>query len=78
MNEDKMKAVMANIVSIACDKLTDKELAVLNIVAMFDQLPHNRLFDYEKVKSLFTQNDGTKMHEETKIALAVTVNSRLS
>ncbi len=77
MNEDKMKTMMVNIVSSTCDELTNAELAVLNIVAMLDQSPHNRLFDYKKVKSLFTENDGTRMHEETKSALVAIVNSRL-
>ncbi len=77
MNEKEMKAIMIAAVEMTCDELTDAELAVLNNVAMFDQSPHNRLFDYEKVKSLFTQDDGRKMHEETKLVLTAVVTSRL-
>ena len=78
MNENKMRRIMVTTVGMTCDELTNKELAVLATVATTDQSPRNRLFDYEKVKSLFTQNDGTKMHEETKLALAAIVNYRLS
>jgi hypothetical protein len=57
--------------------LSDIELAVLNNVAQLDQDPHGRLFDYEKVKELFTERNGERMHEETKVALADVVNIRL-
>lgn len=77
MKDEKMRQIMAVIVSLTCNELTDIELAVLNNVAQLDQSPHNRLFDYEKVKELFTERDGTRMHEETKIALAAVVIKRL-
>lgn len=61
-----------------CKELSDIELAALNTIAQLDLDPHNRLFDYEKVKHLFTEENGTQMHTETKIALAAIANIRLS
>ncbi len=69
--------VMYTIVSIVCDQLTDLELAVLNNVAQLDQSPFNRLFDYGKVASLFTEAEGTRMHDATKEMLAKCVMERL-
>ena len=77
MNEQEMRQIMAATVAVITDELSDDELAVLNIVAQFDQNPHGRKFDYKLVEGLFTENNGTKMHSETKIALANVVNSRL-
>jgi hypothetical protein len=80
MDENTMRQIMINCVSLVCDQLSDAELAVLNNVAQLDQNPHDHegeLFDYEKVKSLFTAVNGTRMHEETKVALASIVNYRL-
>ena len=75
--EEKNRANMYAIVSLVCDKLSDIELNVLSLVAQFDQDPHDRLFDYDKVVSLFTENKGTKMHDETKLALMAVVDDRL-
>lgn len=63
--------------SLTCDELTDLELSALNLVAQLGGSPHGRIFDYEKVKSLFTDAEGTRMHDETKLALAAVVDSRL-
>ena len=64
-------------VALVCQELSDIELAVLNNVAQCDFDPHGRLFDYERVKHLFTEAGGTQMHEETKQALAMVVGRRL-
>jgi hypothetical protein len=72
-----MNANLIKVVSIVCDNLTDSELVTLNLVAQLDQSPHNRIFDYKKVESLFTEQNGTRMHEETKIALTEIVILRL-
>ncbi len=77
MNEQQMRQIMANTVAVTTNQLSDAELAVLNIIAQTDQDPHDRKFDYKLVEGLFTKNNGTKMHPETKIALANVVNSRL-
>ncbi len=77
MNEQKMRQIMAATVATTTNELSDTELAVLNIVAQTDQSPHEKIFDYANVEHLFTENDGTRMHPETKIALAAVVQSRL-
>ncbi len=77
-SEEQSRANMYAIVSLACDELSDVELNVLCLVTQLDQDPHNRLFDYNTVKSLFTENNGAKMHQETKLALMAVVNDRLS
>jgi hypothetical protein len=77
MSEQQMQAIMASAVHVACSHLTDDELAALNLVAQLDIDPHNRVFDYNRVAHLFTERNGTKMHEETKNALAQVVNMRL-
>lgn len=77
MNENQMMSIMATVVNMTCDKLTDLELAALNNCVQLDMNPHDRIFDYEKVKSLFTEANGTKAHDVTKEALARVVNSRL-
>lgn len=77
MDEKEMcRITTASVVLLICDKLTDEELIALSLVAQFGGSPHGREFDYEKVKSLFTEANGTKMHDETKLALAVVVNKR--
>ena len=77
MNDQQMRQIVAATVSITTNQLSDAELAVLNIVAQTDQDPRGRKFDYKLVKGLFTENNGMKMHSETKVALANVVNSRL-
>lgn len=77
MDEETMRNIMSATVSIACDELTDLELAVLNNVVQLGGSPHDRIFDYEAVKGLFTEENGTRMHEETKLALESVVASRL-
>lgn len=77
MNEQKMRQIMTASVAMITNKLTDLELAILNKIAQSDIDPHSRALDYDKVKTLFTVNNGTRMHEETKVALDVIVNRRL-
>lgn len=60
-----------------CKELSDLELTALNNVAQLDLDPYNRIFDYEKVKGLFTEANSTRMHNETKIVLASIVLDRL-
>jgi hypothetical protein len=77
MNEREMQAMMTSAVRVACNHLTNDELAALNMVAQLDMNPHNRLFDYNQVAHLFTERNGTRMHEETKNALGRVVKVRL-
>ncbi len=66
------------IVALICKDLSDLELAVLNNVAQTDFNPKGRLFDYERVKHLFTEDNGTRMHDDIKDALAAVVLRRLA
>ncbi len=68
---------MAATIAVTTDDLSDIELTVLSIVAQTDQDPRGRKFNYDAVEHLFTENDGTRMHSETKIALAAVVEARL-
>ena len=61
MEKYEMRRDILIVVSLICDELTDLELAVLNNVAQLDMLPYNHKFDYEQVKELFTENNGTKI-----------------
>lgn len=77
MNGKIIQQNMNKVVHQVCKDLSDLELAVLNNVAQLDQSPYNRNFAYEKVKTLFTEQDGSRMHEETKAALSRIVIHRL-
>ncbi len=78
MDEQQMKQIMVTVVGVATDELTDFELAVLNNVVQLNVDPHGRDFDYDKIKALFTEKGGTRMHNETKLALSAVVNRRLA
>lgn len=78
MDEQEMKQTIIISVDMITEQLTDLELAVLNNVGQLDMDPRGRVFDYDKVKALFTINNGTRMHEETKAALAAVINQRLN
>lgn len=75
--QEEADLAMATVVGVICQELSDIELVILNNVARCDFSPHGRKFDYEKVKSLFTEDGGERMHEETKLALARVVGLRL-
>lgn len=61
-----MNNYLVAVIKMLCDDLTDLELATLNTVLQLEENPHDRVFDYEKVASIFTENDGLKAHDETK------------
>jgi hypothetical protein len=75
-DEQQMQVRMAASVAMAVQGLTDEELEVLSSCVQLDQDPHGRIFDYEKVSSLFTENG--KMRPATKEALAQAVELRLA
>lgn len=77
MTEEAQEAMTLVVYSI-CEELTDAELAALNIVAQLGTDPYNRLFDYNTVSPLFTENNGTRMHQATKDAVARITMMRLS
>lgn len=64
-------------VAMACERLTDLELAAINNMAQVDWDPQ-RVSGYEKVKHLFTEANGTRMHGDVKDALASVVLERLA
>jgi hypothetical protein len=65
------------IVSEATEDLTDTELAALNEAVQTGRDPHS-LSSYPKISDLFTAEGGTRMHRETRIALAAITLSRLT
>ncbi len=64
-------------IQYACSALSDTELAAINNAAQCDLDPR-KVAGYEKAAYLFTEEGGTKMHAETKDALARIVLQRLS
>jgi hypothetical protein len=65
------------IVSAATDDLTDAELVALNDAAQIGRDPHS-IGSYPEISGLFTENGGTRLHRETRIALAAVTLSRLT
>lgn len=65
------------IVSAATADLTDAELAALNEAV---QTGHDlqSIGSYPEISDLFTEAGGTRMHRETRIALAAITLSRLT
>ncbi len=78
MTEEKLKQITIASVALTCEGLSDQELATLNLVGQANWDPHNRVFDYERVKGLFTEKNGTRMHQTTKDALVIVVLKRLA
>jgi hypothetical protein len=65
------------IVSAATEDLTAAELATLNEAVQTGRDPHS-IGGYSKISDLFTEDDGTRMHRETRVALAAVTLSRLT
>jgi hypothetical protein len=65
------------IVSEATEELTDAELAALNEAVQTGRDPHS-IGGYPKISDLFTENGGSRMHRETRVALAAVTLSRLT
>ena len=65
------------IVSEATEDLTDAELAALNEAVQTGRDPQS-LGSYPKISDLFTAEGGTRMHRETRVALAAVTLSRLT
>ena len=65
------------IVSAATEDLTDAELAALNEAVQMGRDP--RLLDgYVQLRDLFTENGCSRVHRETRVALAAVTLSRLT
>ena len=65
------------VVALACQSLSDLELSAINNAAQvgFDPRP---VLGYEKVKHLFTEQSGLRMHPEILECLAAVVLRRLT
>jgi hypothetical protein len=69
-------AILAISMDIAIQDLTDGELAGLNLTAQFGLDPRG-LPHYEKIRHLFTEENGTRMHDQAKETLYRAVLQRL-
>jgi len=69
-------SLLIPIVWLATADLTDVELAALNDVAQTGRDPH-AIDSYPQVSDLFTEDNGSRMHRETRRALAAVTLSRL-
>ncbi len=65
------------IVWLATEDLTDAELVALNEAAQTGRDPHS-IGGYPQVSDLFTEDNGRRMHRETRRALAAVTLSRLT
>lgn len=63
-------------VRMATDQLTKDELVALYMVATASFDPRE-VEGYEKIKSLFTEYDGTRMHADTLVAFDRIVSERM-
>jgi hypothetical protein len=65
------------IVRAATEDLTAAELAALNEAVQMGRNPHS-LSGYAQLRDLFTEHGGSRMHRETRVALAAVTLSRLT
>jgi len=77
MNRDIIHNQLAVAAEIATRGLKTDELVSLNLVASSGLDPHDRLFDYEAVKHLFTEGEGTKCHAAVREAISLATMKRL-
>jgi hypothetical protein len=73
----RTSTLLIPIVSEATEDLTDAELVALNDAAQSGRDPHS-ISSYPKISDLFTENGGSRMHRETRVALAAVTLSRLT
>jgi hypothetical protein len=64
------------IVWLATEDLTDAELVALNEAAQTGSDPH-AIGSYSQMSDLFTEDNGRRLHRETRRALAAVTLSRL-
>jgi hypothetical protein len=67
--------IMATTVGVTCSKLTDIELNSIYMCALLGMNP-DQVGGYDRIKSLFTEDNGTRMHQTTLDALGVVWESR--
>jgi hypothetical protein len=70
-------SLLIPIVRAATEELTEAELVALNEAAQAGCDPH-AIGSYSKIGDLFTEDGGSHMHRETRIALAAVTLSRLT
>jgi hypothetical protein len=70
------QVIVLALVRNATKELTTQEMASLYMAASLGNDPR-RVTGYEKAKSLFTENDGTRMHRDTLAAFNSIVSERL-
>ena len=63
-------------VALACRQLADEQLAALNLAVQAGWDASN-LSGYEHIAGLFTEANGTQMHEDAKVAFAKVALKRL-
>ena len=73
----RTSTLLLPIVSEATEDLTDAELVALNDAAQAGCDPLS-ISGYPKISDLFTEHGGTRMHRETRVALAAVTLSRLT
>jgi hypothetical protein len=77
MDERQIRGTMRAAVALATQHLSDDDLAGLNLVAQLEIDPRGRPW-YPIVAHLFTEQGGTRMHHETRDALAAVALRRLA
>lgn len=75
MSEHDLSAGMYATVRGVTDRLTDHELLAINFAAQFGTNPR-AVIGYDKASLLFTEQGGTRMHEDTRRILAAIVLER--
>lgn len=76
MDEKGMKDIMYRTVASTCSRLGINELAPLALAVELGTDPRP-VVGYSEIKSLFTENNETEMHKETKDAFLTYVYRRM-
>ena len=56
---------LMSVISVSCTDLTDREMMALCLSLQLGTDPR-QIKGYEKVRELYTEENGTRMHEATK------------
>ena|SRR5260221_8480666 len=76
LSEQQIMQIMVTTVGKTCEALTDVELNAIYMVALLGSNP-THVGGYEKVKSLFTEQNETRMHPTTVDALEIVWRNRI-
>ena len=69
---------VAAVANLSIKNLTDDELIAINLAIKLNNLDIKNVIGYEKIKTLFTENNGTKVHSLVEEAIDREVIKRLS